>query len=101
MSALYLRKVTHPQAQHNYRVVLKDDGLAVEIGSIGIQHGSGTAEAWAWGIDNVIPMREAETQGSGKDRKDCMKQFRAAWDRFSADPARLTEFLEMKRKRLR
>lgn len=32
---------------------------------------------------------------------DCMLQFRAAWDRLSSDPARLTEFLEMKRKRLR
>src|SRR6266478_1258448 len=38
---------------------------------------------------------------SCKDRKDCMRQFRAAWDRFSADPARLSEFLDMKRKRLR
>jgi len=38
-------------------------------------------------------------RGSGKDRMDCMRQFRAAWDRFSADQARLTEFLEMKRKR--
>jgi hypothetical protein len=99
MPDLYLRKIIHPQAHDNYRV--EDDGLEIEIGSIGIQQGSGTAEGWAWGIDNVIPMREAETQGSGTDRKDCMKQFKAAWDRFSADPARLTEFLEMKRKRLR
>jgi len=38
-------------------------------------------------------------RSSGKDRMDCMRQFRAAWDRFSADQARLTEFLEMKRKR--
>jgi hypothetical protein len=45
-------------------------------------------------------MREADTQGTGKDRKDCMKQFRAAWDQFSADPSRLTEFLQAKRKRL-
>jgi hypothetical protein len=50
----------------------------------------------AWGIDCVIPMRGEETEGSGKDRRDCMPQFRAAWDRFSADPARLTEFLQMK-----
>ena len=40
-------------------------------------------------------------RGSGKDRMDCMRQFRAAWDRFSADQARLTEFLEMKRKSAR
>jgi hypothetical protein len=38
-----------------------------------------------WGIDSVIPMRELETEGSGKDRNDCMRKFRAAWDRFSAD----------------
>ena len=38
-------------------------------------------------------------RSSGKDRMDCMRQFRATWDRFSADQARLTEFLEMKRKR--
>ena len=53
------------------------------------------------GIDSAIPMRELETEGIGKDRKDCMRQFRAAWDKFSADPARLSEFLDMKRKRLR
>jgi hypothetical protein len=47
---LYLRKVIHPQAIDNYRVLLKDDGLEVEIGSIGIQHGSGTTEYWAASI---------------------------------------------------
>ena len=66
----------------------------VEVGSIGIQH-----EGWVWGIDSVIPMRELDTEGIDKDRKDCMRKFRAAWDRFSADPARLTDFLDMKRKR--
>jgi len=65
-------------------------------GSIGVQF-----ESWRWGIDSVIPMRGEATEGSGKDRKDCMKQFRAAWDRFSSIPARLTEFFRMKRKRLR
>jgi hypothetical protein len=44
-------------------------------------------------------MRGEETEGSGKDRKDGMRQFPAAWDGFSSDPARLTEFLVMKRKR--
>jgi hypothetical protein len=96
---LNLRKVLHPQAVDNYRVLLKDDGIEVEVGSIGIQHGSGATEAWVWAIDTVIPMREAEAQGSGKDCKDCMRRFRAAWDKFSADPARLTEFLQAKRKR--
>jgi hypothetical protein len=46
-----------------------------------------------------MPMRELETEGSGKDRKDCMRQFRAARDRLSADPARLAEFVEMKLRR--
>jgi hypothetical protein len=49
-----------------------------------------------WRIDCVIPMRDVESEGTGKDRADCMRRFRAAWDRFSSDPARLTEFLEMK-----
>jgi hypothetical protein len=93
---LYLRKVVHPQARDNYRVVLKDDGLEIVVGSIGVQF-----DGWHWGIDSIVPMREEDGEGSGKDRKDCMRQFRAAWDRFSADPARLTESLQMKRKRLR
>jgi len=97
---LYLRKVIHPQARDNYRVVLKDYIPEVEIGSIGIQHGIGGTEYWTWAIDNEIIMREAESQGCGKDRRDCMKQFRAAWEKFSADPARLTEFIQAKRKRL-
>jgi len=55
--------------------------------------------AWRWGMDTVIPMRTRETQGEGKDRRDCMRQFRAAWDRFAADEANLVEFLNAKRKR--
>jgi hypothetical protein len=61
---------------------------------------SGATEAWVWAIDTAIPMREVDTQGTGNDRKDCMKQFRVAWEKFSSDPARLTEFLQAKRKRL-
>ena len=85
----------HPQAHDNYRVILKLDGDEVEIGSIGIQHGA----AWTWGIDTVIPMRTQETQGEGKDRSDCMRRFRAAWDHFAADEANLLEFLNAKRGR--
>jgi hypothetical protein len=92
---LFLRKVIHPQARDNYRVILKDDGVEIEVGSIGVQF-----YGWHWGIDNIIPMLGAETDGVGRDRKDCMRQFRAAWDRFSADHIRLSEFIEMKRKRL-
>jgi hypothetical protein len=87
---LLLRRGIHSQAHNNYRVILKDDGLEVEIGSIGIRHGNGATEAWVWAIDTVIPMQEVDAQGLGKDRKDCLKRFRAAWDQFSADPARLT-----------
>jgi hypothetical protein len=41
---LYRRKVGHPQAHDNYRVLIKDDGA--EIGSIGVQ-----IEGRAWPID--------------------------------------------------
>ena len=44
-------------------------------------------------------MRTFETQGKGKDRKDCARKFKAAWERFAADEANLTEFLNAKRKR--
>src|SRR5215831_10682402 len=52
LMALYLRKVVHPPAHDNYRVILKLDEGDFEIGSIGVQHGA----AWRWGIDTVIPM---------------------------------------------
>ena len=35
---LYLRKVIHPQAHGNYRIILKSEDGEFEIGSIGIQH---------------------------------------------------------------
>ena len=47
----------------------------------------------------TIPMRVLETQGKGKNRRDCMKQFKTAWERFADDEANLIEFLNMKRKR--
>jgi hypothetical protein len=91
---LCLRKVIRPQAHENYRVVLKLDGDEFEIGSIGIEHGA----AWRWGIDAVIPMRAHETQGKGSSCRDCMRQFKAAWEGFAADEANLVEFLNMKRR---
>jgi hypothetical protein len=45
-------------------VILKEDGVDIELGSIGVQH-----EGWVWGFDSVIPMRELETEGNGKDRR--------------------------------
>lgn len=95
---LYLRKITHPQASDNHRVVLKTDETEFEIGSIGTQGSISASTVWTWGIDTVVPMRETETEGTGTDRRDCMRRFKAAWERFSSDPARLTEFLEMKRR---
>ena len=96
---LFLRKVIHPQATDNYRVILKDGGEEIEIGSIGVQHASGARTFWRWAIDTVVPMRGLEARGTGADREDCTRQFRAAWERFCEGPARRSEFLEMKRKR--
>jgi hypothetical protein len=93
---LFLRRQRHPQAHDNYRVLIRDNGDEIEIGSIGVQF-----DGWSWAIDNAIPMREDEAEGRGASRSDCMQRFRTAWDKFSADRARLTEFLDQKRKRLR
>jgi glutamate synthase domain-containing protein 1 len=98
MPDLFLRKVVHPQAVDNYRVILKDDETEVEIGSIGTQFFTETIPTWVWAIDTVIPMRELESEGEGNNRKHCMKLFKAAWEKFSSDPARLAEFFEMKRR---
>lgn len=98
MADLYLRKVNHPQASDNYRVVLKEHGDEIELGSIGIQNLVGARQGWRWGIDTVVPMRDVESEGDGCDRADCMKQFKAAWTRFSSDPARLVEFIAEKRR---
>ena len=78
-------------------MILKCEDGEFEIGSISIQHAAGASYFWAWGIDTVIPMRTHQTQGKGKDRRDCMQQFRAAWERFAGDEANLTEFLNAKR----
>jgi hypothetical protein len=45
---LFLPKVIHPQAHDNYRVILKDDDVEIEVGSIGVQH-----ESWVGGIDSI------------------------------------------------
>ena len=91
---LYLRKSDEGQmGPEIYRVILKDDGDEVEIGSISVQHSAGAQHYWKWAIDTTH-----QTQGRGTDRKDCIPQFRAAWEKFSADPASLTEFLQAKRK---
>ena len=81
---LYLHKVIHPQAPENYRVILKDDDCQeIEIGSIGIQHAA-RVHVLAVAIDTVVPMRGLEARGIGRDRDDCMRQFRAAWEKLSS-----------------
>jgi len=51
---LYLRRIIHPQARDNYRVLLKSDDDEIEIGSIGVQHGSGAnRDFWALGMSGV------------------------------------------------
>jgi len=50
----------------------------IEIGSIGVQYAAGGVYFWRWAIDTVVPMREVGAQGMAKDRKDCMRKFRAA-----------------------
>jgi len=57
---LYLRKVIHPQAHDNYRVILKCEEGEFEIGSIGIQDGA----AWAW--EPTLSSRCAITRRKGK-----------------------------------
>jgi hypothetical protein len=81
-----------------YRVILKDDGDEVEIGSISVKHSAGATYYWSWAIDTVIPMRSMETSGRGTDRADCMRKFKSAWKRFAADEANLTMFLGEKRR---
>jgi hypothetical protein len=61
---LFLRKVIHPQAHEKYRVLLKDNGVEIELGSIGVQF-----EGWHWGVDAVVPMREVDAEGSGRSSR--------------------------------
>ena len=96
---LYLRKSDGGQlGPEIYRVILKDDGDEVEIGSISVQHSAGAEYTWKWAIDTVIPMRTHQAQGRGTDRADCMRKFKAAWERFADDEANLTMFLAEKRR---
>lgn len=95
---LFLRRID--PGRESYRVILKDEDGETELGSIGPQHATGGMVRWVWGIDTVIPMREADQTGYGADRKDCMKRFQAAWAKLASDPAQLAEFTRYKRQRL-
>jgi hypothetical protein len=37
-------------------------------------------------------------KGEGRDRSDCMQQFKASWEQFAGDEANLTGFLNAKRR---
>jgi hypothetical protein len=76
MMNLALRKVDHPQARDNYRVVYEvGDGEKIEVGSIGVQVFTSAEVGWTWAIDTVVPMRAMETEGRDRDRKDCERLF--------------------------
>jgi hypothetical protein len=96
---LRLRKVTgHPHVTDAYRVIYRStDGEDTESGSIGLQIGSHQRQYWHWGIDNVLPRQPFATQGEARDRDDAMAQFKAVWEVFCSEPARLASFLEAKR----
>ena len=83
-----LRKVIHPQAHRNYRVIWKDDGAEIEIGSIGIQHGSGATEYWAWDINAVLnasgSIFRADYQGTRYTGSTGLSHKRKARDRSPA-----------------
>ena len=81
---LFLRKVIHPQARDNYRVIPKDDGVEIEVGSIGVQF-----DGWHWGIDSIVPMGEEDGEGSGADRR--LRQ-----DRSRASRARVISLTDKK-----
>jgi len=47
-------------------------------------------------MQTSAPMRVLKTQGKGKNRRDCMRQFKGAWERFAGDEANLVEFMNAK-----
>jgi hypothetical protein len=68
-------------------VILKQDGEEIGLGSIGVQNLTGARAGWRWGIDTVVPMRELESEGEGRDKADCMRQFKAAWQAVCVRPS--------------
>jgi hypothetical protein len=93
---LRLRKITgHPQAPNAWRVIYRrDDGAEWEIGSIGHQLGPHGRQYWSWGMDtSATPRQSFKTEGEAIDREDAMKQFKAVWEVFASDQARLEKFL--------
>jgi hypothetical protein len=97
--ALFLRQVSgHPRVTDAFRVIHKSlDGTETEIGSIGLHTGSHHRQFWHWGIDTVLPRQSFKTDGEARDRNDAMAQFKAVWEVFASEPARLAGFLEAKR----
>lgn len=44
-------------------------------------------------------MRDLDSDGDGRDLKDCMRRFKAAWQQFASDEANLAAFLAAKKAR--
>jgi hypothetical protein len=68
MGPPYLRKVTHPKAHDNYRVILKDNGAEIKIGSMGIQfdgwHGFVVAVATGSAVAATLLLVARPAEGS-------------------------------------
>ncbi len=94
---LSLRRVRHPMAKDNYRVVWNDGVKDRKIGSLGVQTGAAGRTFWSWGIETVVAVLDFPTHGEAADREAAMAAFREAWDKFASDPARLALFLRFLR----
>jgi hypothetical protein len=94
--SLILRRVIHPMARDNYRVIWN----GFEVGSIGLQVGAGGRTFWHWGIDTVTPRLPFATHGDTLSKDEAMAAFRAAWNEYAADPDRMRHKVEVKAGRL-
>jgi hypothetical protein len=53
----FFAKSSIPRHATNYRVIVKNDDVEIEVGSIGVQF-----DGWHWGIDCIVPMREEDAE---------------------------------------
>ena len=93
---LFLRRVRHPQSRYNYRVVLKDDGEEIEMGSIGVQYDWRHRRLDLGHRHRNPDARVEETEGTGKERAGPhVASFARHGTSLAQIAARLTEFLKM------
>jgi hypothetical protein len=85
-------QVRSPQAPDSYRVIMKDNGEDIETGSIGTRFGE-----WRWGIDKAIPMREFESEGTGKNLPGCQKTIPRGMGTARERRSPLKDFIKIKR----